>query len=95
MYPEARSPALIDARDERHATKPLVHDMLNVFMNTDFSLATHQDLIEVSLVRPGDYLEFQAEIDLSAGLSTCPGADCGHETFKQYGCLPPARHRSV
>ena len=30
-----------------------------------------------SPVRPGDFIEFFAEIDLLAGLSTCPGGDCG------------------
>jgi uncharacterized protein len=28
-------------------------------------------------VRPGDYIEFFAEIDLIAALSACPGGDCG------------------
>jgi uncharacterized protein YcgI (DUF1989 family) len=28
-------------------------------------------------VRPGDYIEFFAEIDLLGALSTCPGGDCG------------------
>jgi len=27
--------------------------------------------------RPGDYLEFFAEINLIGGLSACPGGDCG------------------
>ena len=57
--------------------EPLVHDVLNVFMCTGFSLDTHQYFMKASPVRPGDYLEFFAEIDLLAGLSTCPGGDCG------------------
>jgi uncharacterized protein YcgI (DUF1989 family) len=28
-------------------------------------------------VRPGDFIEFFAEIDLIAALSACPGGDCG------------------
>jgi uncharacterized protein len=30
-------------------------------------------------VRPGDFIEFFAEIDLLAALSACPGGDCGAE----------------
>ena len=32
--------------------------------------------MKASPVRPGDFLEFYAEIDLLAGLSACPGGDC-------------------
>ncbi len=54
----------------------LVHDVLNVFMCTGFTRDTHQYFMKASPVRPGDYLEFFAEIDLVAGLSACPGGDC-------------------
>lgn len=54
-----------------------VHDVLNVFMCTGFSHDTHQYFMKASPVRPGDYLELFAEIDLLAGLSACPGGDCG------------------
>ena len=57
--------------------EPLVHDVLNVFMCTGFSLDTREYFIKANPVRPGDYLEFLAEIDLLAALSTCPGGDCG------------------
>ena len=57
--------------------EPLVRDVLNVFTCTGFSLDTHQYFINASPVRPGDYLEFFAETDLLAGLSTCPGCGCG------------------
>ena len=30
-----------------------------------------------SPVRPGDFIEFFAEIDLLVALSACPGGDCG------------------
>ena len=33
--------------------------------------------MKASPVRPGDFIEFFAEIDLLAALSTCPGGDCG------------------
>ncbi len=53
-----------------------VHDVLNVFMCTGFTRDTHQYFMKASPVRPGDYLEFFAEIDLLGALSACPGGDC-------------------
>ncbi|OUS32036.1 hypothetical protein A9R01_11340 ['Osedax' symbiont bacterium Rs2_46_30_T18] len=55
----------------------LVHDVMNVFMCTGFSKDTHQYFMKASPVRPGDFLEFFAEIDLLGVLSACPGGDCG------------------
>lgn len=54
-----------------------VHDVLNVFMCTGFTLDSHQYFMKASPVRPGDFIEFFAEIDLLGALSTCPGGDCG------------------
>ena len=54
-----------------------VHDVLNVFMCTGYTLDTHQYFMKASPARPGDYIEFFAEIDLLGALSTCPGGDCG------------------
>ncbi len=54
-----------------------VHDVMNVFMCTGYRLDTHQYFMKASPVRPGDYIEFFAEIDLLAALSACPGGDCG------------------
>ncbi|MEM7441310.1 MAG: DUF1989 domain-containing protein [Pseudomonadota bacterium] len=54
-----------------------VHDVCNVFMATGFTEDTHQYFMKASPVRPGDYFEFFAEIDLIGGLSACPGGDCG------------------
>lgn len=59
------------------AAEPHVHDVLNVFMCTGFSKDTHQYFMKASPVRPGDYLELFAEIDLLGALSACPGGDCG------------------
>lgn len=56
-----------------------VHDVLNVFMCTGFTKDTGQYFMKASPVRPGDYLEFFAEIDLIGALSACPGGDCGSE----------------
>ncbi len=53
-----------------------VHDVLNVFMCTGFTRDTHQYFMKASPVRPGDFLEFFAEIDLLGALSACPGGDC-------------------
>ncbi|MFA6266544.1 MAG: DUF1989 domain-containing protein [Pseudolabrys sp.] len=65
----------MDAREaEMH-----VHDVLNVFMCTGFTHDTHQYFMKASPVRPGDFIEFFAEIDLLGALSACPGGDCGAE----------------
>ncbi|MEX0971056.1 MAG: DUF1989 domain-containing protein [Paracoccaceae bacterium] len=56
-----------------------VHDVLNVFMCTGFTRDTGQYFMKASPVRPGDYLEFFAEINLLGVLSACPGGDCSAE----------------
>jgi uncharacterized protein YcgI (DUF1989 family) len=56
-----------------------VHDVLNVFMCTGFTRDTHQYFMKASPVRPGDHIDFLAEIDLLGALSACPGGDCGSE----------------
>ena len=56
--------------------EPHVHDVLNVFMCTGFTRDTGQYFMKSSPVRPDDYLEFFAEIDLLGALSACPGGDC-------------------
>lgn len=67
----------------------LVHDVLNVFMCTGFTRDTHQYFMKASPVRPGDYLEFYAEIDLLANLSACPGGDCSaRHSSDQAACYP-------
>ena len=66
-----------------------VHDVLNVFMCTGFTRDTGQYFMKASPVRPGDYLEFFAEIDLIGGLSACPGGDCSAEhSSDQAHCHP-------
>jgi len=54
-----------------------VHDVLNVFMCTGFTLDTHQYFMKATPARVGDYIEFFAEIDLLGALSACPGGNCG------------------
>ena len=70
----AAETGLQPAEAERH-----VHDVLNVFMCTGFTRDTGQYFMKASPVRPGDYLEFFAEIDLLGALSACPGGDCSAE----------------
>ena len=66
-----------------------VHDVLNVFMCTGFTRDTGQYFMKASPVRPGDYLEFFAEVDLIAGLSACPGGDCSSEhSSNEADCYP-------
>ncbi len=69
--------------------EPHVHDVLNVFMCTGFTRDTGQYFMKASPVRPGDYLEFFAEIDLLGALSACPGGDCSSEhTSDAAACYP-------
>jgi len=72
------------AEAERH-----VHDVLNVFMCTGFTRDTGQYFMKASPVRPGDYLEFFAEIDILGALSACPGGDCSSEhSSDSAACYP-------
>ncbi|WP_158966434.1 urea carboxylase-associated family protein [Chachezhania sediminis] len=59
--------------------EPHVHDVLNVFMCTGFTRDEGLYFMKASPVRPGDYLEFFAEIPLLGALSACPGGDCSQE----------------
>ncbi|MGK8233556.1 urea carboxylase-associated family protein [Roseovarius sp. MS2] len=69
--------------------EPHIHDVLNVFMCTGFTRDTGQYFMKASPVRPGDYLEFFAEIDILGCLSACPGGDCSSEhTSDTAACYP-------
>ncbi|MFO7920406.1 MAG: DUF1989 domain-containing protein, partial [Nioella sp.] len=62
---------------------------LNVFMCTGFTRDTGQYFMKASPVRPGDHLDFLAEIDLLGALSACPGGDCGAEhSSDKAACYP-------
>ena len=67
----------------------LVHDVCNIFMATGFMPDTKQYFMKASPVRPGDYIEFFAELNLIGGLSACPGGDCstGHSS-DEAACFP-------
>jgi uncharacterized protein YcgI (DUF1989 family) len=69
--------------------EPYVHDVLNVFMCTGFTRDTGQYFMKASPVRPGDYLEFFAEIDLLGALSACPGGDCSTEHSSDHAACHP------
>ena len=75
----------MDPRD----AESLVHDVLNVFMCTGFTRDTGQYFMKASPVRPGDSLDFFAEIDLIGGLSACPGGDCGAEHSSDVAACHP------
>ena len=67
----------------------LVHDVLNVFMCTGFTRDTGQYFMKASPVRPGDYFEIFAEIDLLAVMSACPGGDCSSEHSSDVAACHP------
>ena len=74
---------------EPKAVEPLVHDVLNVFMCTGFTRDTGQYFMKASPVRPGDHIEFFAEIDLLGNLSACPGGDCSTtHSSDEAACYP-------
>jgi uncharacterized protein len=73
----------------RAQAEPHIHDVLNVFMCTGFTRDTGQYFMKASPVRPGDRLEFFAEIDLLGALSVCPGGDCSTvHSSDQAKCYP-------
>ena len=65
-----------ELKQEPAAVEHHIHDVLNVFMCTGFTRDTHQYFMKASPVRPGDFIELFAEIDLLGALSACPGGDC-------------------
>jgi uncharacterized protein len=69
----------------------LVHDVMNVFMCTGFTRDNHQYFMKASPVRPGDFIEYCAEIDLLAVLSACPGGDCSGEHSSDVAQCYPLR----
>ncbi|MCB1439259.1 MAG: DUF1989 domain-containing protein [Nitratireductor sp.] len=72
-----------------HDAEMHVHDVLNIFMCTGFTADTHQYFMKASPARPGDYIEFFAEIDLLGALSACPGGDCGSShSSEEAACHP-------
>jgi len=58
----------------RGLTETDVHDVLNVFQCTGLN-SRDQYFMRDCPAKPGDFLEFFAEMDLLCALSTCPGGD--------------------
>ena len=71
--------------------EPFIHDVLNVFMCTGFTRETGQYFMKATPARPGDFIEFFAEVDLIGGLSACPGGDCGAEHSSDAAACHPLR----
>ena len=57
------------------------------------SATSHRYFMKASPVRPGDFIEFFAEIDLIGALSARPGGDCGETYSERRGPLPSAEGR--
>lgn len=57
-----------------HLTELDTHDPLNVFQVTGLDSDDHY-FAEPSPARPGDFIEFFAEIDVLMAVSACPGGD--------------------
>ncbi len=70
-------------------SEPHVHDVLNVFMCTGFTRDRGEYFMKASPVRPGDHIDFLAEIDLLGALSACPGGDCSAtHSSDEAACFP-------
>ena len=70
-------------------SEPHVHDVLNVFMCTGFTRERGEYFMKASPVRPGDHIDFFAEIDLLGALSACPGGDCSAtHSSDEAACFP-------
>ncbi len=73
------------------AAEAHVHDVLNVFMCTGFTADEGRYFMKATPARPGDFIEFFAEIDLLGVLSACPGGDCGAEHSSDAARCHPLR----
>jgi hypothetical protein len=47
-------------------------DPMNIFMNMPYDTSTKRWIIVEPITKPGDYIEFRAEMDLVVGFSNCP-----------------------
>jgi uncharacterized protein YcgI (DUF1989 family) len=72
-------------------SEAFVHDVLNVFMCSGFSDGTDQYFMKATPARPGDFIEFFAEINLLGALSTCPGGDCSIEHSSDVAACHPLK----
>jgi uncharacterized protein len=58
-----------------HLTELDVHDVLNLFQVTGLDPVHGIYFTEPSPAKPGDFIEFFAEMDLLCAISNCPGGD--------------------
>jgi uncharacterized protein YcgI (DUF1989 family) len=72
-----------------------VHEVLSVFMCTGFTRDTHQYFMKASPLRPGDFLEFVAEVDLLGALSRLPRRRLRLDAFERHGEVLPAKGGGV
>lgn len=59
---------------------------LNVFMNLEHDCANHRWVLEEPVTKPGDFIEFRAEIDCVVAVSNCP--DDTITACNGYHCTP-------
>lgn len=55
-----------------------LHDNLNVFQKTRVDVRTSRYVSEASDAKPGDYVEFFAEMDVLVAVSACPSGSLRH-----------------
>jgi uncharacterized protein YcgI (DUF1989 family) len=67
-------------------TRKDLPDPMNIFMNMPYDTATKCWIIEEPVTKPGDYIEFRAEMDLIIGFSNCP--DDAIAPVNGYKCTP-------
>jgi uncharacterized protein len=75
--------------------EPQIHDVLNVFMCTGYERASHRYFMKASPVRPGDFIEFFAEIDLIGALSRLPGRRLRVKPFERRRAVLSAESRDL
>jgi uncharacterized protein YcgI (DUF1989 family) len=72
-----------------------INDVMNIFMCSGYTRDTHLYFMKASPVRPGDFIEFVAEIDLLVALSACPGAPVAPVTPTTVPSAIRSRSRSI
>ena len=75
--------------------EPHIHDVLNVFMCTGFTRDTHQYFMKASPVRPGDFIELFAEIDLLGAPVGVPRRRLQRQPFERCRALLSAEGRDL
>jgi uncharacterized protein YcgI (DUF1989 family) len=74
-YPNTCYANLARAIARHHLTEFDVHDVVNLFMRTGLTPRAGLYFMEPVPARPGDYIEFVAEMDLLCAVSSCPAGN--------------------